>query len=88
MGLQFPPTVYSDGKGTVQSVNGSKAVQCKRRQVDIAALREALEVGDVAAVLHLPGVLNPVDPLTKDNPSKTTTKILEDLLQGSAPSKQ
>ena len=88
-GLQFPPTVYSDGHGTVQSANGSKAVQCKRRQVDIAALRESLELGDVAAVVHLPGVRNPVDPLTKFMPltGHGTVRVLEEMLAGTAPPK-
>ena len=90
--LSLPPTIYSDGHGTVQSVNGSKQVQCKRRQQDVAALREALEVGDVASVLHLAGPKNPVDPLTKLLPlgsasTSSTVQVLEQMLQGQAPPK-
>ena len=90
--LSLPPTIYSDGHGTVQSVNGSKQVQCKRRQQDVAALREALEVGDVASVLHLAGPKNPVDPLTKLLPlasasTPSTVQVLERMLQGQAPPK-
>ena len=58
----------------------------------MAALREALEVGDVASVLHLAGPKNPVDPLTKLLPlasasTPSTVQVLEQMLQGQAPPK-
>ena len=54
----FPPHVMSDGKGTVQACYGTKGIASKRRQQDIASLREALQIGDVAGVHHLQGTKN------------------------------
>ena len=84
----FPPHVMSDGKGTVQGCYGTKDIACKRRQQDIASLREALQIGDVAGVHHLQGTKNPVDPLTKSLPfNAPTMQILEEMLTGKAPEK-
>ena len=86
--LLFPPHVMSDGKGTVQACYGTKDIACKRRQQDIASLREALQIGDVAGVHHLQGTKNPVDPLTKSLPfNAPTMQILEEMLTGKAPEK-
>ena len=88
-GLQYAPHLWSDGQGTVRAVHGTKEPQCKRRAQDIAHLREAIMLGDLESVTHLPGTKNPADVLTK---LKTLTSpemsIFNDLFfKGRAPEK-
>ena len=52
-----------------------------RRAIDIALLREAVDLGDLGGVYHIDGQKNPCDPLTKAaNQCKATMPILVRLL--------
>jgi hypothetical protein len=60
----FPAALYSDGEGTVKATHNTTEIGCKRRMGDIASLREAIELGDIADLVHIRGDQNPADPLT------------------------
>ena len=87
--MSYAPGVYTDGEGTVKTVHSDAEVQCKRRYIDIASLREAVALGDIRYLRHLKGTLQPADPLTKIKPiTSSEFQILDRLLyQGVAPQK-
>ena len=89
-GLLYPPTLFTDGNGTVQSVHGSKEPQSKRRQQDVYSLRESLALGDLKAVKWISTDKNPADVLTKaKSPDAPESKVFHDLVyQGKPPPKQ
>ena len=77
----YAPDLYTDGMGTVRSVAGTGELKSKRRAIDIALLREAVDLGDLGGVYHIDGQKNPCDPLTKAaNQCKATMPILVRLL--------
>ena len=92
--LGYRPIIFSDGEGTVKVVNsavagGAADVSCKRRLGDIHYLREALVEEDIKGVRHIPGPINPADPLTKKTGDNGTWKVLLSLLyEGKAPPKE
>ena len=79
----WPVYVCSDGNGTVTAVRNSKELACKRRQGDVASLREGLELGDIAAIEHIAGADNPADALTGSG--HVSAEILVRLLEGAWP---
>ena len=69
MELDFPETeptpIYEDNASAIEIVNASKPTE-RSRHIDIRffAIQEWKENGDIK-MLHIPGVINPSDDLTK-----------------------
>ena len=83
---KVPMDVLSDGQATVRTAHGTGEVGCKRRAGDVASLRQGLELGEIASLRHMPGPVNPTDPLTKamslDSPSSSLKVLLSLLYEG------
>jgi hypothetical protein len=61
-----PLDAYCDGLSVVQNVNKlASTTMNKRRVLDIAHLREAIELKYLRSLLHVDGRVNPANPLTK-----------------------
>ena len=85
---KFPTKLFTDGEGTVKAANGTGEIACKRRSGDVAALRESLTLGDIEEFGHIPGDINPADPLTKKlalDTAKTMDHLRRYLYEGIPP---
>ena len=58
--------VHSDSLSLIDSVHSTRLPNCRRRRVDVAQIRSALENADLAELDHQCRAANPSDPLTND----------------------
>ena len=82
MGLDHVPTVncYSDSKSLLDHLRSSKVVQDLRIRVDIARLRQMVELGEII-VIWIDGKRQLADPLTKRGVS--ASHLIQVLKKGS-----
>jgi len=79
-----PVDVFSDAEGVVTNVNGlATTTMNKRRVMDIAYLREAVDLRLIRSVVHCSGKTNPTNPLTKrtaeqDPSRKALDRVMEE----------
>ena len=78
---EVPLELHSDSMGMITKVRANRVDpnMCKRRRLDIADLKELVDMGLMRDPVHHVGVTNPIDALTKDR--KHTTKTMPLLLK-------
>ena len=63
-----PIMIYTDSGGLVDAAHNIKTVKDVKaqRRRDIAMIKECIQNGEIRALLHIDGLFNPSDCLTKD----------------------
>ena len=74
----IPLEVYTDSKNLVQATNSKSLVEDHRLRIEVAALKESVEIGEVSKVTAVPGKEMLADCLTKRGAS---AKLLLDVLK-------
>jgi hypothetical protein len=61
----LPITGYVDNKSVVEAIHSTKSVDDKRLRIDIGAIRQSLESGEIKSIKWCPGSDQLADCLTK-----------------------
>jgi hypothetical protein len=78
-----PVELHTDSNSLVTHVESCKldAGMSKRRKIDVADIQQLRREGQLKRLVHIQGLRNPVDPLTKERArSRATAEYLVELL--------
>ena len=69
---------YVDNKSAIDAILYTRLLEDKRLRVDIAAIKESLQIHDVNRIQWVPGQLQLANPMTKQGaPGFNLLKVLE-----------